>query len=254
MVALNRFAVPGTGAKFVSIIASLASIASFAFTIADRTSGLPARSGFSGLNVVLHLALLTAIAFGGLWTIAEKLSGWSWGAGGGDTPPAGWAAVVMSLCMTLPLTFVPFAYQRITRVNLLLPLHWEAMLLVSLLCAGVHLLIFGWSRDVPGLRQRIAPTHPDTKWEAGLEVEGIFTVSIIGLMVLPYRLIVDPTEPLLRLGLGRILFPCLVYFSGMVVFTFLKYPGSLTDPRTVEIRGIVAGLLLMFCLCGGMFL
>lgn len=254
MVALNRFTDPGTGAKFGSILANLASIASLGFYIADRTSSIPGRSGFSGLDIILHLALLTAIAFGILWSIAERLFGWSWGAGGGDTPPSGWAAVVMSLCMTLPLAFVPFAYQRVTGVSLLLPLHWKAMLLVSLLCAGGHLLIFGPTSRVPGLRQKIAPTSPGTKLRAGLVMEFYFTVTIIGLMVLPYRLVVGPTEPLWRLGLGRIVLPCIVYFSGMVVFTVLKYPGSLTDPRAVEIRGIVAGLLLMFCLCGGMFL
>ena len=141
-----------------------------------------------------------------------------------------------------------------TGVSVLLPLHWRAMLLVSLLCAGGHLLIFGPTSNVPGLRQRIAPTHPDTQFGAGLLMEAIYTVAIIGLVVLPYRLIVNPSEPVLRVSLGRMLLPCLVYFSGMVVFTALKYPGSLREPRSVEVRGVVAGLLVMFCLCGGMFL
>ncbi len=116
MVALNRSTAPGTGSKFGSIIGHVASIASLAYTIADRASSIPGTSGVSGLNVILHLALLTAIAPGTLWTIAEKIFRWSWGAGGGDTPPAGWVAVVMSFCMMVPLAFVPFAYQRITNV------------------------------------------------------------------------------------------------------------------------------------------
>jgi hypothetical protein len=239
--------------KYGGIIANFVSIASFAFYLTDRTSSTPRGFSSGGLNVVLHLTLVSAITYGILWSLAEQIFGWTWGTGGGKTPPSGWAAVVLSLCMTLPLALVPFVYQKVTNMNLLSPLHWRAIFLVSLLCAGAHLAIFGPTSDVPGLRQRIAPTDPHTSLEAGLTMEAIFTVTIIGLLVLPYRLTVDRSESWVRIGLGRVLLPCIVYFSGMVVFTVLRYPGSLTEPGWVQVRGIVAGLLIMFCLCGGMF-
>ena len=69
------------GVKLGSVIANLASIASVSLYIAERTSTLATRSGVSSLNVVLHLAILTAIAFGVLWTVAELVFGWSYGAG-----------------------------------------------------------------------------------------------------------------------------------------------------------------------------
>src|SRR5437870_9303809 len=140
MAAPNNITI--VGVKFGSIVANLASIASFSFYIAERTSSLPTKSGLSGLNIVLHLTVLTAIAFGVLWSIAKRIFDWNWGAGGGDTPPSAWAAVVLSLSMTLPLAFVPFVYQKITGVGLLSPLHWRAMFLVILFGAGSHLLIF----------------------------------------------------------------------------------------------------------------
>ena len=102
------------GVKLGSVIANLASIASFSLYIAERTSTLPTKSGLPNLNVVLHLAILTAIAFGVIWTLADLIFGCSFGAGGGDRLPAGWSAVVLSLSMTVPLAFIPFLYQKLT--------------------------------------------------------------------------------------------------------------------------------------------
>jgi hypothetical protein len=90
------------GVKLGSVIANFASIAGFAFYLADRTSSIPTVSGPGALNRVLHLALLSAILYGILWSLAERLSGWDFGAGGGDKEPSGWSAVVLSLSITLP--------------------------------------------------------------------------------------------------------------------------------------------------------
>jgi hypothetical protein len=257
MVAPNQVA--AQGAKIGGLAANLASIAGLAVTIADRSPGpdrasaFPGALGLNSLNIALHLSILSAIAFGIFWSIAERKFGWEFEAGGGERLPAGWSAVALSICITLPLAFVPVAYQRLTGIRLLLPLHWRAMFLVALMAVGSELFIYGLN-GVPGLRQRFAPTHPDTPLEAALVVEAIYTLAIVGISVLTYRMIVDPTEPVLRMAVGRILLPCLVYFSGMAVFTALRYPESVGKPSWVHVRGLIAGLLLMFSLCGGMFL
>lgn len=182
------------GVKLGSVIANLASIASFSLYIAERTSTLPTRSGVTSLNVVLHLAILTAIAFGVLWTVAELVFGWSYGAGGGDRLASGWSAVILSLSMTVPLAIIPFLYQRLTGVHLLLPMHWRAIVLVMVIAVGCHLLIYGTSKHKPnGLRERIAPSGENTRFSAGLLVGATSTVLFVGVLVLAYRLVVNPS-------------------------------------------------------------
>jgi len=230
MAAPNQITIAAV--KVGTVLANLSSIVGFSFCIAERTSNLPTKSGLTGLNVVFHLSVLTAIAFGVLWSLAERQFGWSFGAGGGDALPSGWSAVVLSVCMTLPLAVVPFLYQLLSGVHVLFPSHWRAMLFVILLGVGCHLLIYGTTSDKPnGLRQWIAPAGEETPFGTGLLIEFVYSSLFVGLWVLSYRLVVNPTEPLLEILLGRTLLPCLVFFSGMAVFIALKYPGSLNDRR-----------------------
>lgn len=252
MIDPNRITI--IGVKLGSVIANFASIAGFAFYIADRTSSLPSVSGSDALNRVLHLAVLSAIFYGVLWSLAERFLGWNYGAGGGDTEPSGWSAVALSLSMTLPLAFVPFVYGKVTRVPVIHPLHWRAILFVVLLGAGAHLLMYGTRSRIPnGLRHWIAPSRQHPPFPSALLLELVSSLTYFGFIVLPYRLIVDPTEPLRELILGRTLLSCSVFFFGMTLFIALKYPGSLRDRTWIQVRGIVGGLLMMFCLCGGMF-
>lgn len=232
----NRVTV--TGVKLGSVLANLASIASIAAYIGDRTSSFPTKSGPEALNVVLHLAILTAIVYGVLWSVAERIFGWKYGAGANDTPPSGWSAVVLSLSMTLPLTFVPFLYQKATKITVVSPLHWRAMLFVVLLGAGSHLLMYGATSEIPnGLRQRIAPAGKHTPFASALLLEVVYSVSYFGFIVPPYRITVNPNGPVIELVIGRTLLPCLVFFFGMTVFIALKYPGSLRDPTWIQVRG-----------------
>lgn len=91
MAAPNQITIAAV--KVGTVLANLSSIVGFSFCIAERTSNLPTKSGLTGLNVVFHLSVLTAIAFGVLWSLAERQFGWSFGAGGGDALPSGWSAV-----------------------------------------------------------------------------------------------------------------------------------------------------------------
>jgi hypothetical protein len=242
------------GVKLGSVLANFASIAGFAFYIADRTSSLPNVSGPEALNRVLHLAVLSAILYGVIWSLAERVFGWNYGAGGGDTEPSGWSAIVLSLSMTLPLAFVPFAYGKVVRVTVIHPLHWRAILFVVLLGAGAHLLMYGTKSRIPnGIRHRIVPSRQHPPFSSSLLLELVSSITYFVFIVLPYRIIVDPAEPLRQLILGRTLLSCSVFFFGMTLFIALKYPGSLRDRTWIQVRGIFGGLLMMFCLCGGMF-
>jgi hypothetical protein len=242
------------GVKLGSVIANFASIAGFAFYLADRTSSIPTVSGPGALNRVLHLALLSAILYGILWSLAERLSGWDFGAGGGDKEPSGWSAVVLSLSITLPLAIVPYVYGRVTRDPVIHPLHWKAMIVVIMLGAGAHLLLYGTRSVRPnGLRHWIVPSRQRPSFASGLLLELVYSITYFSIIVLPYRIIVDPTGPLRQLLLGRTLLSCSVFFFGMTLFIALRYPDSLRDRTWIQVRGIVGGTLMMFCLCGGMF-
>jgi hypothetical protein len=248
----DRFTV--ISVKLGSVLANFASIAGFAFYIADRTSSLPSVSGPEALNHVIHLALLSAILYGVLWALAELLFGWDYGAGGGDMEPSGPSAVALSLSMTLPLAFVPFLYSSIAKIPVIHRSHWRAMLIVVFLGAGAHLMMYGTkSRRPNGLRHWIMPSRHNPSFRNALLMELISSLTYFSFIVLPYRLIVDPSEPLRELLLGRTLLSCSTFFFGMTVFIALKYPGSLRDRSWIQVRGILGGLLLMFCLCGGMF-
>ncbi len=90
---LSAVRIDSLAAKAGSVIANLASVLGFAFYIADRTSTLPPLSGPMRLNVVLHLAILSAIAFGILWSLTERCFRWNIGGGGHRNTPSGCPAV-----------------------------------------------------------------------------------------------------------------------------------------------------------------
>jgi hypothetical protein len=128
------------------------------------------------------------------------------------------------------------------------------MFIVVLLGAVAHILIWGTnSQGLNGLRHRIVPGKK-RPFKSALLMEFVYSASYVGFIALPYRMITNPTGSLWDLLLGRTLLPCLVFFFGMALFIGLKYPGSLRESSWIQVRGIVAGLLIMFCLCGGMFL
>ena len=67
--------------KAVNIIGFLITVSSFLFQVSSgppilsAIPGLPPITGISRLNVVIHLAILTAIGYGFLWWFAELAFG-----------------------------------------------------------------------------------------------------------------------------------------------------------------------------------
>jgi hypothetical protein len=233
-------------------LGAVAGILGLIVSIAQRSPSIPTMSGIGAVNVVLHLTLLCAIAYGILWGTADKwIFKWNYGAGGGESLPSGWSAVVLSLSVTLPLALVPFLYQRITGIQVaLLPTHWEAMLVVVVTGAVGHLVMYGAKSN--GVLQRFAPMGEYRSFDSGLLLEAIYSIVLFGCIVLPYRFVLNSHAQMRDLLLIRLLIPCLAYLFGMMFFITFKY--SPDDRKGIELRGIFAGVLLMSCLCAAMFL
>jgi len=239
--------------KMGTVIPNIATVLGFAFYINDRTSKLPP-SGLPSLDIVLHLGLLAAIFYGIIWKLADRINKWGIDAGG-DRAASGWSAVMLSLSLTIPLTFIPPLYQSITGVRVVTSQHWVGMVIVVLLNIGAHLIMFG-TKAVKrnGLRDWFMPGKKRISFPRYMVEELVWTTLLFVLAVLPYRLIVDNNGPLLEVLWGRILLPILVQISAMAVFSGIQYPSSVMDPKVINARGMICGTLTCICMCGGLFL
>jgi hypothetical protein len=240
----------------ISLVGSIASIIALMVYTADRYTGLSDIPRLTRFSVLLQLGVLTALSHGALWAITERIFAWKFGAGGSGPLPHGWSAVALSLTITIPLIVIPPAYQAVARQNVVLPNHWIAALWVLPLGALAGLVIYGFaSTKFVGLSQMITPPAGPTTLGAGLARELAFSYTYFALIVFPYRLIVRPASSSVILDdlLGRTTLPALVYVFGMSVFILLKYPESLNEGTWVQVRGVLSGLILLFCFCIGMF-
>lgn len=117
-----------TFTKFGSFIANVATLVGLGLYISDRRSTLATKSGPEALGIVVYLTLLVAIFYGVLWIVTERILKTNYAAGGAGRMPAGWAAVALSLSLTLPLGIVPIVYQRLTGVRNCIPIPLESIL------------------------------------------------------------------------------------------------------------------------------
>lgn len=242
-VAKKMFSVAGTLAGFASLIVSFAQL----------SPSRPVMAGIGGFNVVLHLSVLTAIAWGLLWRLIERSFGWDFGAGRGEAMPSGWSAVGLGVSMTVPLAVVPAIYQHFVGVHILLPLHWKAMGFVIPASVLAHMAMYGTRFNSPyGIRSRLAPTPVYPSFPLGVLLELIYSLLYFSAVVLLYRFIVASTS-VRELLVARTLAPAAMFFFAMTIFIAFV-PESLQDSTWTQIRGIVSALLIMFCFCYGMFL
>ncbi len=247
--------------KVGTVTCNVATLGGFALSLSSRTverAGAVAPSasvpGPNGLATVIYLGLLCAGTYSVLWTVAERLLlKTNYGAGGEGKLPYGWSAAVLSLCLTLSLALVPFMYQRETGVVVLAPDHWRAVYVMILLGAVAHLMMYGTSAKPNGISHRLGRSEHDMTFEGAVYSEAAYSVVYFGLIVLPYRMIASPNSSLWDVLLRRAALPGLVFFLAMTLLIALRYPGSLNDPRDRETRGVLSGLFMMFCFCGGMF-
>jgi len=148
---------------------------------------------------------------------------------------------------------IPPVYQKVSNTIILSPSHWRSFLFVLVLGAFAHLLMYGTKREL-GLRNRIAPLSKKTPLNKALLNELVTAGVYFGLIVFPFRLIVQPSSfDFVGMVLLRTILPGLFFFFGMTIFIVLKYPASVTDKTWLQVRGFFAGLIQMVCLCWGMF-
>lgn len=243
-------------AKGSAVVVGLCSIYGVAKDIFHRSPSGPGPSGILRLYAVLILGVVAAIGFGLLWTAFEKLFGWKFGGGGKRLLPQGWSAVALSLSLTLPLVILPLPYQRATGLLLIgsLRSHWEGAGVVVLAGVITHLLMYGTGKSFVGVRTQVMPPRKrTTAWRRAVIMELIFSLVYFTSFVLPYRVIVEGSHASLQgTVLHRTALPALAFFSGMVFFISVK-PESLREERYIELRGFLSSLLIMGCLCAGMF-
>lgn len=206
--------------------------------------------------IILAIGTISSIAYGLLWTFAEHVFGWNYGAGGAGQLPSGFSAFILSLTLTLPLAIVPSIYEIISHEHILPDKHWLAVG-VAIICAGVvHLLMYGiGSIGFVGIRAHLMPPIGNVGVLRSVLTEAIWGVADFGGIALTYRVIVSflsPERPAI-FGLRVLLFS-LVFVVGMSAFIIVRYPGSLEDPSWVQVRGFLAGLLLPVCLSLAMYL
>ena len=83
---------------------------------------------------------LTALIHGFLWQLAEGYWGWNFRAGGGESLPAGYQAIILSITLTLPLVILPQLYQAFTGQRILPERHYMAAPVIIITAAAGHLL------------------------------------------------------------------------------------------------------------------
>jgi len=149
--------------RMFGILGLLVSADEFVERIVEPSAAFPLLSQQGRLNVAIHLALLTAVCYGLLWSFAERVFSWKYGAGGGDSLPQGVSAVVLSTTVTIPLVLVPPIYQRSVGTQFLGSGHFIAGAGVILAGVLAHCLIYGTEAvRFPGLRHWIMESGPRT--------------------------------------------------------------------------------------------
>jgi hypothetical protein len=239
--------------KAISILADVVTLGPLILYIPLRSSGLPPVPPQARLNVVLHLTLAGAVVHGVLWTLAERLHGWDFGAGGRGVMPSGYSAFVLSLTVTLPLALLPPLYEQVMGVQITLPGYWRAVPIIILSGAVSHIIMYGTGHNFRGLRKVICRDGPRSL-RSEIAMELAYATIYFGLLVLPYRLVLEPVSfSLLHTLVGRTILPGLTFAAVVISFVVVTYPASLTDSRAAELRGMVSAVALMFCLYAGMF-
>src|SRR5215831_1670241 len=116
------------------------------------------------LNMLLHLSILTLIAHGLFWVGLEKGFGWDYATG---KIPKGFAAVAMSLSLTVPALAVPVLYQSATAKPVVSSNHLHGAVLALAGGAIAYVLLFGVDEVVfPGVREVLLHRFGQRPWTA----------------------------------------------------------------------------------------
>lgn len=242
--------------KVFFVFASICSVASLAWPIIERLSSPTTSSNTVSINVIIYLSILVSIAYGILWSTANWAWHWNFDAGGGALLPQGWAAVVLSLCLTIPLLVIPVIYQAFSDTEIVSSLHWKGALWVIVSAGAGFLLLHGISPTTyRGIRRLSMPkSHREVTLDRSVAMEAVYSIVHFGSISLVYRMVVERPATFLGTICGRTLLPATAYFFCMATYIVLRYPRSINDPRGIEARGVLASLFIVTFLCASMYL
>jgi tetratricopeptide (TPR) repeat protein len=132
---------------------------------------------------------LTAIVHGFLWQLAEGYWGWDFR---GESLPAGYQAIILSMTLTLPLLILPQLYQAITGQRILPERHYVAAPVILLTAAAGYLIMYGINTpEIPGLKELIYPVGTTVSLSRALFTEVVYAIVYFSAIVLVYQLIAD---------------------------------------------------------------
>ncbi len=228
----------------------------FVIHLMEPQVGLPSLFGLARVQAVLVIGLAAAAAHGILWTKIEGISGWDHGSGGGESLPEGWSAVVQSATITIPLAAFPPLYGYLFHEPIVPRGHALASCCMIAAAAVGHLVLYGVkSLKIPGLKRMIYPLNSPANLRRALKMELIYAVIHFSSIVLTYRLalqfqgVQSSTNPFLSALISASL-----WLMGVSVFILLRFPKSLIEKRSIELRGLINGLMLLITLQGGMMM
>jgi len=238
----------------VAGISVLVALVSFAAEYLSPKSGLLPFGTAEVITLLIPLGLVAGLFHGVLWSSAEKLFRWKFGAGGSGHLPSGLSAIVLSVTLTLPVAFVPLLFQRVA-THQLLPTDYVRGVF-GLVVAGClsHLIMYGLGPRVPGLRQSLMPIDKPTTLVRAVLTEVTYAVVYFGLMGVTYRVLsVSPVAWPDAITTGKVAASALIFILGMAIFIGARFPESLEDPTWIQVRGFFSGAFLPICLTTAMF-
>ena len=209
------------------------------------------------LSLILYLGLISGIFYGVLWTVTEKLllhSNYS----ENTSLPAGWHAVLLSLCLTLPVSVLPVVYAVSTGKNVTMSRNLILGIVLANAASGfAHVIWYGTgAKAAPfiGVRNILFPIGSPPLWRRYVAMEFSAAVMHFGSTVMVFRLAADNQSSIF--GPSSVLVPTVIsalfFFSGICFYSIVKFPESLSDGTWATVRGILAGMLLCIGLTGGM--
>ncbi len=219
----------------------------------DRTIML---DGMMRFYTLLVIGAVAAATYGTLWTMAEKMMGTSYDAGGNAILPSGFPALVLSLTLTFPLVIIPRIYEMIFGLHILHSKHWTAAAIAILGGAIAHLMMYGInSIGFPGIRSWLMPPVGNVRYLRAVFTEIIYALAYFGGIAFAYRYVlaaISPQHP--AIPFFRITLAAVAFVLGMATVIAVLFPKCLVDPGWVRLRGVLSGLIMPMCLSAAMYL
>jgi hypothetical protein len=245
-------------ALLVGFLSLLIAIVGFLFPAIYHPSNAGAVSWQEKLAIVLALGPIGAILYGSLWSgVAQKILGTNYGEE--TSMPSGWHAVVLSLCLTLPITCLPPLCEVVTGARIISSRNYlYGAIYANLGSAFGHLIWYG-IRAIPfrGLREMIFPVGAPPNGRRYVAMEVVVTLMHFLSTVAVFRTFADNQDSVF--GPSAVVLPTLLsglfFWSGICFYSLVKYPESLLDQGGwAQVRGVLAGFLLCFSLTGGLLM